>query len=37
MSHFSQNLTGYQTDDSDKDSPKHAKKGPTSTITFIVG
>ncbi|CAD8091095.1 unnamed protein product [Paramecium sonneborni] len=30
MSHFSQNLTGYQTDDSDKDSPKNRQKGPTS-------
>ncbi|CAD8154277.1 unnamed protein product [Paramecium octaurelia] len=30
MSHFSKNLTGYQTDDSDKDSPRNAKQGPTS-------
>ncbi|CAD8163144.1 unnamed protein product [Paramecium pentaurelia] len=30
MSHFSQNITGYQTDDSDKDSQKDIKRGPTS-------
>ncbi|CAK80750.1 unnamed protein product (macronuclear) [Paramecium tetraurelia] len=30
MSHFSQNLTGYYTDDSDKDSSRDIKRGPIS-------
>ncbi|CAD8175522.1 unnamed protein product [Paramecium octaurelia] len=30
MSHFSQNLTGYYTDDSDKDSSRDVKRGPIS-------
>lgn len=35
MSNFSKNVSGYQTDDSDKETPRNSKVGPSSN-SFIL-